>query len=214
MDQAQSITSYVDHLPAVLREDPILVAVARVFEAILSGTGAARGPSPGLELQLGLLHRIFTPGPELPDGERAPSDFLPWLASWVALGLRDDWDDAVRRRFVAGALQLYRMRGTKAGLIAAIELYTGEPRSVTIYEFERPPHFFQVEVQQRSSDPVLLARTDRVLRAIIEQDKPAHTIYGLKIMFPTMKIVDHPTLPGEGIYVGVNTTLGTRTFSG
>lgn len=214
MDQAQSITTYADHLPAILREDPILVSLAAAFEAILSGTGAARGPSPGVELQLGLLHRVFTPGPDLPDSARAPADFLPWLASWVALGLRDDWDETVRRRFVANALRLYRMRGTKAGLIAAIELYTGTPHSVTIYEFERPAHFFQVEVQQRSSDPVLLARTDRIVRAIIDQDKPAHTIYGLKILFPTMKIVDHPTLPGEGIYVGVNTTLGTRTFNG
>lgn len=214
MDSVLPVTSYLDHVPAVLREDPILVGIVRAFEAILGGTGAVRGPRVGVEQQLVTLHRFFTPGPGRPDGERAPDEFLPWLAGWVALGLRDDWDDAVRRRFVAGALQLYRMRGTKAGLIAAIELYTGEPRSVTIYEFERPPHFFQVEVQQRSSDPVLLARTDRVVRAIIEQDKPAHTIYGLKIMFPTMKIVDHPTLPGEGIYVGVNTTLGTRTFSG
>lgn len=213
MDQAQSITSYVDHLPAILREDPILVAVARVFEAILSGTGAARGPSAGLELQLGLLHRIFTPGPDLPDGERAPSDFLPWLASWVALGLRDDWDPETRRRFVANALSLYRMRGTRAGLAAAIELFLDLPGAVTIREFEDLPHFFQVELDQRTSDPYQLARTDRIVRAIIEQEKPAHTVYGLKIRFPTMQIVDEPARPDQGVHVGVNTLLGVRAFT-
>lgn len=213
MDPVLPLTSYLDHVPAILREDPILVGIVRAFEAILGGAGAVRGPRPGVEQQLVTLHRHFTPGPGQPAEGRAPDEFLPWLAKWVALGLRDDWDGETRRRFIANALPLYRMRGTRAGLLAAIELYLGLPGAVTIYEFEAPAHFFQVEVEQRTSDPYQLARTDRIVRAIVDQDKPAHTVYGLKISFPTMKIDDAPELPGEGIYVGVNTILGTRTFT-
>lgn len=213
MDPVLPLTSYLDHVPAVLREDPILVGIVRAFEAILGGTGAARGPTPGVEMQLVTLHRFFTPGPGQPVGERAPDTFLPWLAGWVSLGLRDDWDGETRRRFIANAIPLYRMRGTRAGMLTAIELYLGVPGAVTIYEFEDPPHFFQVELSQDTNDPYQLARTDRIVRAIIEQEKPAHAVYGLKIHFPTMKVVDEPHLPGEGIYVGVNTVLGARDFT-
>lgn len=213
MDSVLPVTSYLDHVPAVLREDPILVGIVRAFEAILGGTGAVRGPRVGVEQQLVTLHRFFTPGPGRPAQERAPDEFLPWLAGWVALGLRDDWDPETRRRFVANALSLYRMRGTRQGLAAAIELFLDLPGAVTIREFEDLPHFFQVELDQRTSDPYQLARTDRIVRAIIEQEKPAHTVYGLKIRFPTMQIVDEPARPDQGVHVGVNTLLGVRAFT-
>ena len=213
MDSVLPVTSYLDHVPAVLREDPILVGIVRAFEAILGGTGAVRGPRVGVEQQLVTLHRFFTPGPGRPDGERAPDEFLPWLAGWVALGLRDDWDPETRRRFVANALSLYRTRGTRQGLAAAIELFLDLPGAVTIREFEDLPHFFQVELDQRTCDPYQLARTDRIVRAIIEQEKPAHTVYGLKIRFPTMQIVDEPARPDQGVHVGVNTLLGVRAFT-
>lgn len=213
MDPVLPVTSYLDHVPAVLREDPILVGIVRAFEAILGGTGAVRGPRAGVEQQLVTLHRFFTPGPGRPAQERAPDEFLPWLAGWVALGLRDDWDGETRRRFVANALALYRMRGTREGLVAAIELFLDLPGAVTVREFDDLPHFFQVELDQRTSDPYQLARTDRIVRAIIEQEKPAHTVYGLKIRFPTMQIVDEPARPDEGVYVAVNTLLGVRAFT-
>ena len=54
-----------------------------------------------------------------------PDDFLPWLAGWVGIGLDESWDDARRRAIVARAAELYRMRGTAAGLAAQVELQTG-----------------------------------------------------------------------------------------
>lgn len=54
-----------------------------------------------------------------------PDDFLTWLATWVGIGLDDTWDDARRREVVARAVELYRMRGTAAGLAAQISIQTG-----------------------------------------------------------------------------------------
>ena len=54
-----------------------------------------------------------------------PDDFLDWLATWVGIGLDDTWDEARRREIVARAVELYRMRGTAAGLAAQVGIQTG-----------------------------------------------------------------------------------------
>lgn len=203
MDPVEPVTSYVDHLPAILREDPMLVAIVRAFEAVL--VGAVERPLTG-------LHRYFTPGPGLAGGERAPDEFLPWLAGWLGLSLRPEWNSATQRRFIGAAIELYRLRGTRAGVRLALELYLGDPAAVRLYEFSDPPHFFQVVLAARTSDPVALSRIDRCVRALIEQTKPAHTVYGLQINFPTMAIDDTRT-PGGGVFVGINTTLGSQSFA-
>lgn len=203
MDPVEPVTSYVDHLPEILREDPMLAAIVRAFEAVL--VGAVERPLAG-------LHRYFTPGPGLADGERAPDEFLPWLAGWLGLGLRPEWDGPTRRRLIAAAVELYRLRGTRAGVRLALALYLDDPTAVQIYEFTAPPHFFQVVLAARTSDPVALSRTDRCVRALIEQTKPAHTVYGIQINFPSVAIDDTRT-PGAGVFVGVNTTLGSQSFA-
>lgn len=207
------MTGYADQLPAVLREDPALVDIVGVFEAILSGAGPPMPGAPvGIEAALTRVHRHFQPGPGAPDHDRAPPEFLPWLARWVGVVLRDDWDTATRRRFLANAIPLYRLRGTRAGLLALLELFLDGRGNPVVHEFEDPPHFFQVEVTQDDHDPLRLAHTDRCLRAIIDGEKPAHAVYGLRILFATMRLVDAPASPDEGIYVGINTTLGQETY--
>ncbi len=56
-------------------------------------------------------------------------------------------------------------------------------------------------------DPIAMEHKQRVARAIIDQEKPAHTYYDLEVEVPTMQI---------GVYstVGVNTLLGTTTAEG
>jgi phage tail-like protein len=211
------VSGYVQYLPAVLREDPLLGRILLAFEKVLVGfpAGVAGDPLPalaGIEAQLDGLARVFRPGPGRPDDARTPDAFVPWLAGWLGLSIRDDWDGETRRRFLANVVPLYRMRGTRAGLLALLNLYVDQRDAVTIHEFEAPPHFFQVEIVQSQRDPLLLARLDRVVRAIIDAEKPAHTIYGLRILFPTMQIVDAPAGDGDGIYVGVNTALGAGSF--
>jgi len=207
------MSGYFDSLPSWLRRDPRLGRVLLAFERILDGAdlpeGTAGPAEPGLARIVERLPNYLRPGPGDPDDRRAPAEFVPWLARWVAVSLRDEWDDETRRRVVAEAMQLYRLRGTKEGLRRMIGVYVGLPEAVTILEFTAVAHFFQVEVAVPSRDPRALARYDRSIRAIIDQEKPAHTFYGLRFAVPSMQIVHHPTPERPGLRLGVNTLLGS-----
>lgn len=54
-----------------------------------------------------------------------PSDFLPWLASWVGIELDETWPEGRQRALVAAAARLHRDRGTHRGLVEYVELITG-----------------------------------------------------------------------------------------
>lgn len=208
------MSTYTAHLPAWLRRDPLLGRVLLAFERLLDGADLPEGTddpgAPGISALVERLPAYLRPGPGEPDAARAPSEFVPWLARWVAVALRDEWDDETRRRVVAEAMQLYRLRGTRDGLRRMIGVYVGLRESVQIHEFTAAPHFFQVEVTLPTRDPQALARTDRSVRAIIDQEKPAHTFYGLRFAFPSMQLVDRPTPERPGLQVGVNTLLGSN----
>ena len=113
-----------------------LGAVLRIFEKIATGipddvvlSHRRRDPS-GVEVvhehgaltdEVADLHRLFDPW-------TTPTDFLPWLASWVALEfptLQDEplWEEYQRREVTAGIAQIYRLRGRRAGLNQYLELY-------------------------------------------------------------------------------------------
>ncbi len=208
------MSRYFANLPAWLRRDPQLGRVLLAFERILDGVddlpeGTADPGVPALTALIERLPAYLRPGPGEQAETRAPTEFVPWLARWVAVTLREEWDEEAKRRVVAGAMQLYRLRGTREGLASMIAVYVGLRESVKIHEFAAVPHFFQVEVTLASRDPKALARTDRSVRAIIDQEKPAHTFYGLRFAFPSMQIVDKPTEARPGVLVGVNTLLGS-----
>lgn len=208
------MSRYFADLPAWLARDPQLGRVLLAFERILDGVddlpqGTADPGVPGLSQRIDRLPAYLRAGPGEPDASRAPAEFVPWLARWVAVTLREEWDDETRRRVVAEATRLYRLRGTKEGLRRMIGVYVGLREAAQIHEFTAVPHFFQVEVTLPSRDPRALARADRSVRAIIDQEKPAHTFYGLRFAFPAMQIVDHPTPARPGMRLGVNTLLGS-----
>lgn len=175
---------------------------------------------PPLERVIENLDAFFRPYSR--DGTRqAPAEFLPWLAGWAALNLRADWDETTRRQFLQEVVSLYRLRGTKAGLHRLLQLYVGQEVPITIYDgcdadrppgalrqifdgdgsfrFEPPPHYFQVEMTLKDRDPVLLQRKQLIAMAIIEQEKPAHTFYALRINVPTMRL---PFILGKGSLLG------------
>jgi phage tail-like protein len=204
-------SSYGQYLPAILQADPFLGRFLLAFERVLSGISPPDPDDPfpdqpGLENYLDRIHTYFDPlgdktgKPE----ERSPAEFLPWLASWVALSLRDDWEEEVRRRFISQIVPLYRQRGTKAGLKKLLELYTSE--EVEIYEFHHLPSFFQVRMTLSTKE---FQQKQQIAKIIINQEKPAHTIYVLQIITPTMQIVNEPIPPEEGLIVGRTTILGT-----
>jgi len=202
------VSSYLDYLPALFQPETgapnFMGRFLLAFEKILSG-GLGDAEHPGIEEVIDRLEAYFDPGPATPGktptaAERAPVEFLTWLAQWVALILREDWEEEEKRRFISRIVPLYRLRGTQAGLKEMLRTYTGGLK-VEIYEFDEPAHYFQVEMFLGVRDPVTLRRQEQIARAIIDQEKPAHTYYALKTAIPTLQIGRHST-------VGVDTLLG------
>lgn len=60
----------------------------------------------------------------------APSDYLDWLAQWVALQLQPSWDDYQKRTTISIMANLYAKRGTKQGLDQFFEVYANSPPPV------------------------------------------------------------------------------------
>jgi len=180
-------SSYLNYLPAIFQSDEFLDRFLLAFETVLSGQ--ADPNYVGLEETIGNLASIF-------DANTTPEEFLPWLASWVSLSLRADWDAATKRSFIREIVSLYRLRGTKAGLARMLEIYTGQPVEIND-DFQQIAHYFQVKLTLGDTDLDRLRRQQEIARAIIDQEKPAHTFYALKIGVPTMRLVSEDLRKAE-----------------
>ncbi|RDE52146.1 MAG: phage tail protein I [Candidatus Accumulibacter meliphilus] len=206
-------SSYLQYLPGIFADDPLLGRFLLAFEQVLTGLDGSEGePARGLE-------EIIAAIPELFDPSATPREFLDWLASWVALGLRADWREDQQRDFLASIVPLYRRRGTKQNLISLLKIYTGlEPEisegENTVFQIGAhstvgidtqingsAPHYFRVTVTVPNPDPATLQRQNRIIRALIELEKPAHTAFDYYPKHTTMQIGVHSR-------IGVDTLIG------
>jgi len=229
---ATGVSRYLAHLPALFQDDDFAGTFLLAFERVLTGLPGADPPNlpsvpPGLEHILDTIERYFDPA-------SAPEEFLPWLAGWVATSLREDWDTATRRAFLAHIVPLYRRRGTATALRLLLQIYlnpTGDPlhdASVEVLEAPKPtdpiyptpypPRYFQVRFNVRERDPAIVSRRASIATEIIDREKPAHTYYGLFIGSPSLQIADPPAYespgnPVTGVFVGVTTLLGTKVYT-
>ena len=191
----ESVSTYQQYLPALLQEDVFVGQFLLAFEKILSGldetpskeqiiTAKTQNP-PGLEEIIDNIHLYFNP-------EKTPEEFLPWLAGWVALSLRNDWKVEVKRAFILQIVGLYRLRGTKAGLEKILGIYlenSGFEKKVKVFDqFANFPNYFQVQLTLNTPDFDKYWREAKIAKAIIDRDKPAQTFYTLKILVPTMRL--------------------------
>lgn len=99
---------FMNYLPAMFEEHPFLGKFLIPFEKKMDELG----------LILDAIALFFDP--YLTDRE-----FLPWLASWVALVMDPEWQESKQRELIAKALDLYRRRGTVGGLKQYLKIYTG-----------------------------------------------------------------------------------------
>ena len=217
----KEVSRYLDYLPAAYQENEFLGGFLLAFERIFS---RGDNQSKALGETIAGLDRYFRPyapqGDDLQAAERlAPAEFLPWLAGWVAFTLREDWDEATQRRFIQEMAPLYQLRGTKAGMQRMLQIYLGEGTPIRVYDtaaefgFEPPPHFFLVEVKQKDRDPAAVRHKERVSIAIIDQEKPAHTVYALQITIPTLQLLSlelAAQLGEEPLILGQNSLLGSE----
>jgi phage tail-like protein len=166
----KTLSSYLDDLPAIYRQDAtggrpdFLGRFLLAFEHLLAGVGDPDHPgleeilegitdTKGATVRAG-AHRYFTPGPGEDPDLRAPAEFLEWLSGWVALTLRGDWQEEERRRILAEIVPSYRKRGTPDGLKQVLAAFTGvSPNTITIAEFQQP---FQIGVSSTVGEDTVL----------------------------------------------------------
>jgi Phage tail protein (Tail_P2_I) len=214
------------------------------FESVLDGDPSqtlapdptANNPARGLEQLLDQAELYFDPF-------RAPPEFLNWLATWVSVELEPaiDWygvtdynalqrerpqqlqplpadRESRNRKLIQRALQLYKLRGTRAGLVEYLRVYAGDT-NVVIREFtdefivgettvvggnvmiyERP-YYFQVEIIATASTREELDRYIASVRKIIDREKPAHTTYDIFLEVPSLQIAIKSTI-GQDTLIG------------
>jgi len=216
---------YLQHLPAIYRGDGFLEEFLKGFEAILSGEPGTEigGRVVGLEEKIEAAVSRFLPldaPPVEPDPEarEQTTRFLRWLADWVALALREDWDEKAQRQLIRDIVSIYPLRGTLKGVERYLKIYVGPGVSIT--DDRAPmrlgtasrvgedtvlggmaPHLFLVNIAVAEAIPGKTKAMSDAVRAILDLEKPAHTYYQL-------------TLQNLGIQVGVETKarLGVNTF--
>lgn len=70
----------------------------------------------GVEEDLDRITRYFDP-------EGVPNEYLSWLGDWLAVEFDEEWPEGAKREFLREAPELFRGRGTKAGMERTIRLY-------------------------------------------------------------------------------------------
>lgn len=145
-----------------------------------------------VSMRLDTVHELFDPRSTEPE-------FLPWLASWLAITLSPEWDDLERRKMLRAATELFPHRGTARAIERFVEIYTGA--DVEVVENEWPYAGFRIGVGSTvGADTVILPPMNlahcfvvRIARPpdevsdeeiikihqIIGAQKPAHTSYFL-----------------------------------
>jgi phage tail-like protein len=124
------------------------------------------------------------------DPALTPDDFLEWLGGWVAALLDETWPIERRRAFVAQAADLHRRRGTVAGLIDHVRVFTdGEVAVVEHGGVSWSPtsggalpggaaRSLHVRVTVRKASDVDAARLD----ALVAAAKPAHLGHTVEVV--------------------------------
>jgi phage tail-like protein len=110
------------------------------------------------------------------DPRTSPASFLPWLASWLDLSFNQHWPETRRRRLLAEAIDLYRWRGTRYGLVRMIEVCTGITPEVT--DNPAQPFVFDVKITLPKD-----AEIDKnLIDELVQAHKPAHAGYRLEVL--------------------------------
>lgn len=194
---------YLNYLPVLYREVDFIGRFLKIFEETFEPA----------------YHSLEAMWANL-DPLTAPQTLLPFLAYWVSWPIDARWDLPQQRRLIKRAVEIYRNRGTRRGLILYLHLYTGLPlddhiaqeagKHISISDHfgrgfvlgaehlgqgtvlggGRPFHFV-VRLREQRPNQV----NERLVRLIIEQERPAFCTYDLFIEGPP---APPPPRPGQG----------------
>ncbi|RME73776.1 MAG: phage tail protein I [Chloroflexi bacterium] len=185
-----SRSKYLKYLPAIYQQDELMGRFLMLFESFWHP----------IDIQLEGLENYFDP-------KLTPPHFLPWLARWLNVDLDAHWSEHQQRQLLQWAMALHRHRGTRWGLVKALELYTGQQAEVVEQRsnnfvlgsearlgpeialgYGNIPHTFTVvlrvppiQAETPEQQEQLEAIRRRAIEAIIDRQKPAHTVYHLHL---------------------------------
>ena len=220
-------SEYLRHLPEILRAPSsrtgrsFLGEFLKIFEALLSGRDdavVAGGRTVSLDERIDRYAEYLDPAlvpVDDPEGEVLSSEFLNYLARWVALTLDQNWDMTKKRIWLSQIVPLYKRRGTLACIQAYLSMFVGnqvtvdEPpggfvvaQSSTVGEDTfiagGPAYFFRVRIAYAyGSAPFDINEWKNLhtgSRAIADLEKPAHTYYSLDARTPGLVVASRSTI--------------------
>ncbi|MDA0166266.1 phage tail protein [Solirubrobacter ginsenosidimutans] len=110
-----------EYLPDVFAQDPVSASFLDRYLANPEGIFTA------IEDRVATAQRHY-------DVRTVDGDYLPWLASWLGVVLEADWEDERRRLFIDHLPELFRLRGTRAGLLLMIRLAIDACPSAALFD--------------------------------------------------------------------------------
>jgi phage tail-like protein len=164
--------SLLGSLPGLYQEDDLARALVAAFDASLAAVVSTIDNFPAYL-----------------DPALTPDDFLDWLAGWVGLLPDETWPLQRRRALVAVASQVFRRRGTAAGLAMHLKLLTAGEVEVTDsggVSWSRTPgtaapgddsYSVAIRVKPPKKETLDAAR----LEAIVATATPAHVSHAITI---------------------------------
>lgn len=114
-----------DRLPAVYRDNPTAEDFGERFLSLFDAAVAD-------------IDRVIERYPALFDIDGVPQELLPWLGGFLGVAMDPGWAPERRRAILKAVPELYRRRGTPAGLRRALELVLDVDPAITETAIERP----------------------------------------------------------------------------
>lgn len=126
------------------------------------------------------------------DPDLAPQDLLELLGGWLGVELDESWPDERRRELVRRAGELSRLRGTRAGLELALEVAFPD-LPLRVEDNGGVTYGDAVGSERRTQASGFVVYCDRPLEEdalvsiarVIEQVKPVHVLYRLRVKAPS-----------------------------
>jgi phage tail-like protein len=121
----------------------------------------------------------------------APEEFVRWMSGWFGVLLDESWPMSAQRAVVAQAVDLFRMRGTVAGLRrhlavvvdGEVEITESGGTSWSPRPIPEPPddveHWVHVVVRPNPGRPI----SEDAVAAVIRAAKPVHVAHSLEVLW-------------------------------
>lgn len=212
-------TEFTNYLPEVFQTHPVtgeqsfLVSFIKIFEALLDGRDDATVNGLSIQVLDETIERFVTYlDPALvpvdnQDDDLLTSEFLNFLASWVALDLDQNWGLDKKRHWLQKIVALYKKRGTKSGLTDYLNMFVRdqviveEPSGgfivgvednstigINTFITDAPAYYFRVKLNYGYPPEEFIIdewkNLRKGIRTIVDKEKPAHTYYKLQTRTP------------------------------